>query len=193
MSVLCCLLSFFSNKTKWLFGLHLVVLFRFWLFCVHCFLFLSKKKSPKNGHSKNPQKKYAEKKTNNKNQLAQLCSQIVFLIFGGWATKCCFCWKPYKNMGFRWRKEKRANNVRKVEMEICPRLSWKAMLRNIIGQIFNSTKCVFVFRLLLIKIAFSVQKEEGFWKLKREEEEHLDRFSTQKRAILDRFSTPQLL
>ena len=29
-------------------------------------------------------------------KLAQLCSQMVFLIFGGGQQICIFCWKPYK-------------------------------------------------------------------------------------------------
>ena len=50
------------------------------------FSFLSKKDPQKTGHNKNQKKsKNARKKTTKKNQLAQLCSQIVFLIFGGWA------------------------------------------------------------------------------------------------------------
>ena len=65
---------FFVNKPKWFSGLHLV----FFVVLCSIFVFCPSKKRPKNGHSKN-QKKKAEKRTNN--QLALLCSKIVFLIF----------------------------------------------------------------------------------------------------------------
>ena len=42
------------------------------------------------------------------------------------------------------------------------------MLRTIIRQIFSSTKCFLsLFSFFFIKIAFSLQKEEDFWKPKR--------------------------
>ena len=40
-----------------------------------------------------------KKRDKQKIQLVQLCSQIVFLILGGWATKCDFPRKLYKNRG----------------------------------------------------------------------------------------------
>ena len=82
---------FFGKKTKCFFGLHLVVLFFSWLFCVFLFFYHSfqKKRPQKTGHCKIQKKKHkkAAKKDKQKIQLAQLCSQIVFLIFWGWATK----------------------------------------------------------------------------------------------------------
>ena len=76
--------SLLKNRTKWFCRLHLVVFFPFLLFCfefcLFCFSFLSKKDPKKTGHSKNPKKQKCRKKR--KNQLAQLCSQIVFLILG---------------------------------------------------------------------------------------------------------------
>ena len=58
--------------------------------------------------AKTPKTKNAEKKDKQKIQLAQLCSQIVFLIFGGGVQNFYFCWKHYKNRGlsiFRERKK----------------------------------------------------------------------------------------
>ena len=97
---LCCLFSSFVNKTKWFSSLHLVVLFLFWLFCVHdfafyCFLFLSRNRPPKQDTAKKTNQN-AEKKDKQKNQLAQLCSQIVFLILGAGYKNVMFCCKPYK-------------------------------------------------------------------------------------------------
>ena len=82
---LCC---FFWHKTKWSSCLHLVVLLPFLFvlqFCFEfCLFFIPLKKRPpkKPDTAKPPPKKNAEKKTT-KIQLAQLCSQLVFLIFLG--------------------------------------------------------------------------------------------------------------
>ena len=72
-------------------------------------------------------------------------------------------------------KGQRAKNVTKVESKICP-----STLRNIIGQIFNSNKWYFCLRFL--KIWFSLQKEEEFWKTAKEKLEKLDRFLTPKKG-----------
>ena len=100
--------------------------------------------------------KMQKKKDPQKIQLAQLCSQIVFLIFGGWATKMLFLLKPNNNRGFSifW-EGKRAQNVKTIESNICP-----SMLRNIIGQIFDSKDGnVLFFFGFVFWISFSLQKE----------------------------------
>ena len=94
VALLCvCVVCFhFVNKTKWFSCLHLVVLFFCWIVLCPSFVssflafsFLSKK-TQKTGHGRNPKKMQTKKE----NQLAQLCSQIVFLIFWGGLPKCDF-------------------------------------------------------------------------------------------------------
>ena len=81
--VVCFLLC---NKTRWFSCLHVVVLFLFMFFVS----FLSKTcKKPDTATPPPPHQK-DNQKTPNFFQLSQLCSQIVFLIFGGWASKCMF-------------------------------------------------------------------------------------------------------
>ena len=66
------------------------------LFCCFVLNFFTplKKRPPKTGHSKNPKKQRCRKKKRTKTKsVAQLCSQIVFLIFWGWALKCTFVLK----------------------------------------------------------------------------------------------------
>ena len=81
----------FCHKTKWSSCLYFVVLLPFLFFLLFCFefclfSFLSKKRPPKNRIQQKPQKtKMQKKRTKTKKKLAQLCSQIVFLIFLGWA------------------------------------------------------------------------------------------------------------
>ena len=86
---------FFVSKTKWFSGLHLVVLFLSWLFCVFFVSsFLSKKRPQKIGHSKNPQNQKCRKKGQIKNSVsAVVFTNIVFLIFGGGLQKCDFLLK----------------------------------------------------------------------------------------------------
>ena len=163
----------FVNKTKWFSGLHLVVVIVFWLFCVHFFGFIwffhSFSKRPKNGHSKYPKNQNAkrEKKDQKKVQLAQLCSQMVFLFFGGGQTNI-FAENPIKIVvSTNLRKGKKGQTcekgwvkfLAKVESKICP-----SMLRNIIGQMFDSKngKCLSSFSFVFWKIAFSLEKEEYF-------------------------------
>ena len=66
---LCCVcvvcFLFFVNKTKWFSGLHLVILFVFWLFCVH-FSFLSKKAPENPDTSENQKQTKMQKKRTNK-------------------------------------------------------------------------------------------------------------------------------
>ena len=86
-----CVVCFLScNKTIWYSGLHLVVLF--FLFYVVLLFHSFQEERPKTGHSKN---KKSRKKDQN-NQLAQLCSQIVFLIVGGGLQNCIFAENPIK-------------------------------------------------------------------------------------------------
>ena len=60
---------FFVNKTKWFSGLHLVVLFLFWLFCAQFLFFMPFKKTKRpDTHSKPPppKKKMQQKMTKKK-------------------------------------------------------------------------------------------------------------------------------
>ena len=118
---------FFVNKTKWLFGLHLVVLFLFWvvlcsLFCFFCSFIPFKKDPKKPDTAKNPKNQTCRKRGQTKDQLAQLCSQIVFLIFWGWATKMLFFAEPPIKIGV-W-----ANSEKGKEGPIMwKRLRWKSV------------------------------------------------------------------
>ena len=70
-------------------GFVVCILWSSFLFCcfvlnfVFCFFIPLKKDPQKTGHSKKPKKQKCRKKRTKKNQLAQLCSQIVFLFFWG--------------------------------------------------------------------------------------------------------------
>ena len=82
MKLYCCMsvLSVFCNKTKWIFCLHFVVLFfvvLYSIFVFFCFFILVKKTK----HNTNLQNNNAEEK-GQFFQLAQLCSQILFLFLG---------------------------------------------------------------------------------------------------------------
>ena len=97
--VLCCVCvvwsSLFKNRTKWFCCLHLVVIFPFCCFVLKFVIFVffhsSQKRPPKKPDTaKTPKSKNAEKNGQKKSQLAQLCSQIVFFNFLGWASKCHF-------------------------------------------------------------------------------------------------------
>ena len=88
--LLCCC---FCHKTKWSSRWHLVALLPFLFFVgfvlnfvFFCFFIPLKKRPPKKtGHGKNPKKAKTQKNRKKKKQLAQLCSQIVFFNFLGWA------------------------------------------------------------------------------------------------------------
>ena len=54
-------------------------------FVFFVFSFLSKKDPPKHRTQQKPKKAKIQKKTDKKNQLAQLCSQLVFFNLLGWA------------------------------------------------------------------------------------------------------------
>ena len=90
------------------------------LFSILVFLFLLKK-------AKKTDRAKTQKKSWNKGtsfQLAQLCSQIVFLIFWGWALKMHVCWKHYRNSGlsiFDKRKSKKwPQNVNFLSNKLAP-------------------------------------------------------------------------
>ena len=125
---LCCC---FCHKTKWYSCLHLVVLllFCFLLFCLifFCFFIPLKKKTPqKTGHSKNPKMQKMQKKTDKKkDQLAQLCSQIVFFNFlGGLKNFHCLAENTIKIVvSALFQKGKKRPKINKiVELKIRPRL-----------------------------------------------------------------------
>ena len=156
-------------------------------FCFFC-LVLSKKTPKKLDTAKTPKTKM-QKKDKQKNQLAQLCSQIVFLIYGCGLQKCYYLLKTYSSRGLSifWESQKGP--------KMWKRLSWKSVqgwvenLSNYVAQ-HNWTdfqlnkKCFSLFLSFnFYKIAFSLQKEDYFWKIKKNKEDILDIFSTQKRAI----------
>ena len=100
------------------------------------FSFLSIKKDPnkKKDTTKTQKKQNAEKQ--NKNQLAQLCSQIVFLIFGLRGLKMQLCAENRIKMVVSacFGKGKCPKSVKKVEQKSVQRLSQKSV------QICCSTK-----------------------------------------------------
>ena len=136
----------------------------------------------KSGHSQNTNKTKMQKKTDNLFQLAQLCSQIVFLILE-WAKKATSCWKHYKNGCFSivWKRKMAkkwqqgwVKHLSKVESNICP-----SMLRNRIWQIVDSKNGNFChLSPFFWNISFSLQKEEYFWKTKRKKEKKKAKFWT---------------
>ena len=87
------LLSFFVNKTKWFSGLHLVVLFIFWLFHVH-FLFFIPSKKPKYWTQQKKQK--CRKKGQTKNTVSAVVFTTSVPNFLGGLHKLYFCWKHIK-------------------------------------------------------------------------------------------------
>ena len=91
---LCCLLSLFANKTKWFSGLHRVVLFLSWLFCVFLvFSFLSRK-DPKQRTQRKPQNQKCRKKgQTNKSVSAIVFTNSVPNFGGGGLQKCYFSLK----------------------------------------------------------------------------------------------------
>ena len=122
-----CVVWFFSfkNRTKWFCCLHLVVFFPFLLFCFEfcLFSFLSKKDPQKTDTAKTQKAKMQKKRTNQKNQLAQLCSQIVFLFLGVGLKMQIFAENTIKIVvSAYFEKWKRAKNVKKVESKLGPRL-----------------------------------------------------------------------
>ena len=171
-------------------------LFLSWLFCVFFFLFFSflSKKTHQNRTQQETQKPNMQKK--GQNQLAQLCSQIVFLIFGGWATKMCFCWKHYKNRGLNifWE--------RKKGKPLTELLSWKAVqgwaenLSNYVAQHnwtdFQLNKMCFFssFSFFSYQNHFLPAERRRFVNIKRKRKIWTD-FQLKKGQFLDRFSAPQ--
>ena len=196
---------FFVNKTKS--GFLVCILWSCFLFgCFvfnFCFLFFIpfQKKTQKPDTAKT--KKQKCRKKDKKIQLAQLCSQIVFLIFWGWATKCYFCWKPYKiGVSAYFEKGKKGQkcekgwvkNLSKVESKICP-----SMLRNIIGQMFDSKNgsfcLIFLFLLLLKNLILPAERRRCLKKkqIRKTKRKHWTDFWLKKGQILDRFLTLQPL
>ena len=100
-------------------------------FC--CFVFIvcfnvihSFQKRPKKDTA-NPPKNKTKNQKKDKHQLAQLCSQIVFLIWGVGYT-IAFSWKPSKIVvSANLEKGQYAKNVKKVEPKICARLSQESV------------------------------------------------------------------
>ena len=153
---LCCQLL--VCKKDWMVSLFafcgFIIVFNF--YC--CFLIPPKKHAKQTGHYKNED---AEKKKHNLFQLAQLCSQIVFL-FSGVGLKNC--WKQNKIMVStcfgRWPKNQisGAKAWSKVESKIVP-----SMLHNILGPIFESRKwsfLMFCWALVFEKMELALLKEE---------------------------------
>ena len=94
-----CFSFFFANKTKWFSGLHLVVLFLCWLFCVQFFVlgysFLSKKADKKTDTAKTPKTKNAEERTQKKSVSAVVFTNSV-PNFVGVDKKTYFAENPIK-------------------------------------------------------------------------------------------------
>ena len=89
-SCLCCLLSFLCNKTKWFLVCISLSCLNFLLALFSIFVYRSHtpRRKGKNRHSK---KENMQKKGTSFFQLAQLCSQIVFLILGVALKNVNFC------------------------------------------------------------------------------------------------------
>ena len=119
--------------TKWFSGLHLVVLFPFWLFCVHCLFFWDfysfKKRPQKTGHCKTPKKQKYRKKEQTKDSVsAVVFTNSVPNFLGMGYTHIIFAEAPIK-LGFEHtlRKEKQGQKCEKVESKICPRSCRKSV------------------------------------------------------------------
>ena len=105
-----CVVFFFFNTTR--LGGSIFCILWSGFFCLLCFkllsfLFQSKQKDKKRTWQKHPsppspppKKKNMQKNTPSCFQLAQLCSQIVFLIFWGGLNNSNLCCKHYNNSGF---------------------------------------------------------------------------------------------
>ena len=164
--------------------------FLFGCFVLNFCLLLLFHPSPKQGQKTDTAKtqKAEMQKKGTKNQLAQLCSQIEFPIFGV-AEKMQFLLKKrYRKSGFGifW-KGKWPKHVKKVESKLGPRLSQnlvQACCAKYVDQAFGS-KTSNVFFFFGGTISFSLQKEEYFEK--KENEENLGQVSTQKGKFWAKF------
>ena len=130
----------------------------------------SQKKTPKNGHSKNQKNKNAEKKDKQRKSVSAVVFTNSVPNFGGWATKCDFCWKPYRSRGLStfWEGKKGP--------KMWKGLSWKSVqgwvenLSNYVAQHnwtdFHLNKMCFFFFLsfILIKSHFPCRKKTIFEK-----------------------------
>ena len=107
-------------------GFLVCILWSWFLFCCcfdFCWFFvfftlLNKRTPPKKRTLQKIKSRYAE--NTDKNQLAQLCLQIVFLNFWGGFKNSIFAWKHYKwggNIFWKWPK-----HVKKGESKFGPRL-----------------------------------------------------------------------
>ena len=96
-----------------------------------------------------------QKKSEKENQLAQLCSQIVFL-FLGWATTLHFCWNPTKIVvSTAFEKENCAKKREKGWVKHVAQHNWTDFwLKK--GYVLSSFS-------FFMNISFSLQKEEDFW------------------------------
>ena len=100
-------------------------------------------------------------------QLTQLCSHMVCFSFWACLQNLHFCWKHYKIVV----STKNQNNEK---CKTCVKKTGPSMLRNIIGQIFNTTFwsllfCYFIYPLLsaVLCIPFFLQGERDFQKQQR--------------------------
>ena len=132
----CVVCFFFGNKTKWFSCLHLVDLFPFCCFVLNFVFHFSQAKTQKKKNTTKTKQMLNNNKTNAEQkqnkcwkkghilQFVQLCSQIVFLFFGGvWAKKRSFYWKHYKVVvSASLKRENGPKNVKKVEWKLGPRL-----------------------------------------------------------------------
>ena len=104
-------------------------------------------------------------KKRTKNQLAQLCSQIVFRIFWVWAKKASFAENPVVSAYFE-KGKKGHNNVKMVESKIWPGLSQKSVQACYATYLdrYLTQKMVIVcliFLLLSRQISFSIFEKQN--------------------------------
>ena len=127
---LCCLVFSLKNRTKWFCCLHFVVFIPFCCFVLNfVFFHSSKKRPPKNGHSKNPRnQKYRKKDKHKKSVSAAVFTDSVPNFWGVGYKNVIFAESPIIiGVWAYFEKGKRAKNVKTVELKICPRLSWKSV------------------------------------------------------------------
>ena len=149
--------------------------------------------SQKIGIAKNPKMKNAEKRTLGQEQLAQVCSHIVsFFLFLCFFKFCIFCWKHYKNRGFRPPPPPKRKNTKKNKnpsVKNWSKLALKtgpSMLRNKLGPVFNTRIgycfCFFFFSLTIPLLSAGRTRFSKKNKKKKQKTKNLDQFLTLKKA-----------
>ena len=141
-----------------------------------------------NRHGKNTKPKM-QKKNNPFFQLAQLCAQIMFLIFGVGLKHGNLCWKHYKNGGVgKIKTTKKAKHCPKLKVNIWSKhrsISGPSMLRNISGPDVDLWKWSILGICFVRKISFYLQ-EECLKKTEKtkQKKQNLDQILTYQKANL---------